>query len=95
MEIFKAWYGETGNSVALTPLSEINRMKVIGAWLEKPIFLHRIEAGSLEAACELHQEKMDWDNFGVQMDLVATCPQCGVRYFVQSSTSCPSCEAFD
>ncbi|QRM30754.1 hypothetical protein [Microvirga sp. VF16] len=90
--IFEAWYELADNSVALLPLNEVHRLRSIGCWLKEPVFLHQIQAESLEAAVEIHEEKMDWDSFWAQKDVLANCPQCAVRYFARRSVSCPRCE---
>jgi hypothetical protein len=91
-EIFEAWYDEADNSVELTSVSEVERMRAIGGWLKKPIFLHRIQAEDLEVAVEIHQDMMDWDNFWAQKDLVQLCHGCGARYFLRRSVFCPNCD---
>jgi hypothetical protein len=91
--VFEAWYDLADNSVDLTSLNEIHRLQSIGAWLKEPVFLHRIRAETLEAARELHQDKMDWENFWAQKDQIADCHRCGVRYFLRRTVSCPRCES--
>jgi hypothetical protein len=92
-KVFEAWYDLAESSVSFTCLSEVHRLQSIGGWLKDPVFLHRIQVDCLEAAVELHQEEMDWDNLWAQKDLIADCPKCGVRYFLRRSASCPRCES--
>ncbi|MCB5173709.1 hypothetical protein [Microvirga lenta] len=91
MQTFEAWFDGADYSVALMSLSEVARLKAHGGWLQEPVFLHRIRAASLEEAVDVHREKMDWDNFADQTDLIETCSGCGVGFFPKRSASCPNC----
>ncbi|WP_134496384.1 hypothetical protein [Microvirga pakistanensis] len=90
-QLFEAWYDEADESVALTPVSEVRRLRAAGGWLKAPVFLHRIEADTLEEAVETHQQKMDWDTFWAHKDVVQLCRNCGIRYFLKRSNPCPNC----
>jgi hypothetical protein len=90
---FEAWYDLADSSVSMTYSGEVTRLRAVGGWLKDPIFLHHIRADALEDAIELHEKKMDWENFWAQKDLIADCSDCGVRYFLRRSASCPHCES--